>query len=105
MHRINLHQVVRFGTMWEIWQILQSIANDCRGNSMANAKDEILTLDDVVAYLKAGKRTVYRLAASKKIPAFKVGGSWRFSRTEIDLWIKQQSTEGLPSEMTDGKSR
>ncbi|WP_142993316.1 helix-turn-helix transcriptional regulator, partial [Klebsiella pneumoniae] len=39
---------------------------------MANAKDEILTLDDVVAYLKAGKRTVYRLAASKKIPAFKV---------------------------------
>ena len=62
---------------------------------MANAKDEILTLDDVVAYLKAGKRTVYRLAASKKIPAFKVGGSWRFSRTEIDFWIKQQSTEGL----------
>ncbi|HFT4616585.1 TPA: helix-turn-helix domain-containing protein [Klebsiella pneumoniae] len=29
------------------------------------------------------------------MPAFKVGGSWRFSRTEIDLWIKQQSTEGL----------
>ena len=52
---------------------------------------EIFTLDDVAAYLKVGKRTVYRLAAAKKIPAFKVGGTWRFSRAEIDIWIKQQS--------------
>ena len=35
---------------------------------MADAEDEILTLDEVAAYLKAGKRTVYRLAADKKIP-------------------------------------
>jgi len=58
---------------------------------MANAEDEILTLDEVATYLKAGKRTVYRLAAAKKIPAFKVGGTWRFSRADIDSWIKQQS--------------
>ena len=62
---------------------------------MANPEDEILTLDEVAAYLKAGKRTVYRLAAAKKIPAFKVGGTWRFSRADIDRWIKQQSMEGL----------
>ena len=49
-------------------------------------------LEEVAAYLKVGKRTVYRLAAARKIPAFKVGGIWRFSRTEIDRWIKQQST-------------
>lgn len=62
---------------------------------MANAEDEILTLEEVAAYLKAGKRTVYRLAAAKKIPAFKVGGTWRFSLADIDSWIKQQSMEGL----------
>lgn len=62
---------------------------------MASTGDEILTLDEVATYLKAGKRTVYRLAAAKKIPAFKVGGTWRFSRTDIDNWIKQQSLEGL----------
>lgn len=61
---------------------------------MANADDEILTLDEVAIYLKAGKRTVYRLAAAKKIPAFKIGGTWRFSRSEIDTWIKQQSVTG-----------
>ena len=66
-----------------------------KAKRMANAEDEILTLDEVATYLKAGKRTVYRLAAAKKIPAFKVGGTWRFLRADIDRWIKQQSMEGL----------
>jgi excisionase family DNA binding protein len=54
---------------------------------------EIFTLDEVAAYLKVGKRTVYRLAAAKKIPAFKVGGTWRFRRQEIDQWINRQTAE------------
>lgn len=54
---------------------------------MASIRDEILTLDEVAAYLKAGKRTVYRLAAEGKIPAFKLGGTWRFRRAELDRWI------------------
>ena len=35
--------------------------------------------------LKAGKRTVHRLAASGKLPAFKLDGTWRF--LELDQWI------------------
>ena len=62
---------------------------------MKDDTGQIFTLDDVAAYLKVGKRTIYRLAAAKKIPAFKVGGTWRFSRADIDIWIKQQSMEGL----------
>jgi excisionase family DNA binding protein len=54
---------------------------------MADADGEILTLDEVAAYLKAGKRTVYRLAQQGDIPAFKLGGTWRFRRTELDRWI------------------
>jgi excisionase family DNA binding protein len=54
----------------------------------------ILTIREVAAYLKVTERTIYRLAGAKKIPAFKVGGTWRFSRTDIDVWIKQQSTVG-----------
>lgn len=62
---------------------------------MKDETGEIFTLDEVALYLKVGKRTVYRLAAAKKIPAFKVGGTWRFLRADIDSWIKQQSMEGL----------
>lgn len=42
-------------------------------------------------YLKASERTIYPLAGAKQIPAFKVGESWRFSRTDIDGWIREQS--------------
>jgi len=58
---------------------------------MKEPDGDILTLDEVAAYLKAGKRTIYRLAANGEIPAFKLGGTWRFSRSDIESWIKQQS--------------
>ncbi len=54
---------------------------------------EILTLKQVADFLKVTERTIYRLAAAKKIPAFKVGGTWRFSRAEINQWIQRQQKE------------
>ena len=57
------------------------------GKPMSDQPDEILTIDEVAACLKAGKRTVYRLAASGELPAFKLGGTWRFRRGELDQWI------------------
>lgn len=54
---------------------------------MADPDIEIMTLDEVAQYLKAGKRTVYRLAAEGKLPAFKLGGTWRFRRSDLDAWI------------------
>ena len=63
---------------------------------MANPEGEILTLDEVAAYLKAGKRTVYRLAANGEIPAFKLGGTWRFRRSELDSWIAASISETKP---------
>jgi len=57
---------------------------------------EIMTLPEVAALLKVTERTIYRLAGAKKIPAFKVGGVWRFRKTDIEAWINSQSvdTEG-----------
>lgn len=56
--------------------------------------DEILTIKEVAKFLKVNERTVYRLAAAKKIPAFKVGNAWRFKKIEIDAWIAEQSSQG-----------
>jgi excisionase family DNA binding protein len=63
---------------------------------MAEPDADILTLDEVAAYLKAGKRTIYRLAASGEIPAFKLGGTWRFRRSELDRWIAASINEMKP---------
>lgn len=62
--------------------------------STSPSEGEILTIKQVADYLRVTERTIYRLAGAKKIPAFKVGGTWRFSRADIDAWIKQQSMEG-----------
>ena len=64
------------------------------GGAMKTGLDEIFTLDELAAYLKVGKRTLYRLAAHGEIPAFKVGGTWRFRRSDIDQWIQDRSPRG-----------
>ena len=61
----------------------------------STSESEIFTIKQVAGYFKVTERTIYRLAAAKKIPAFKVGGTWRFSRADIEIWIKQQSMEVL----------
>lgn len=59
--------------------------------------DQILTVKEVADYLKVNERTVYRMATAKKIPAFKVGGSWRIKRVELEKWIKEQHNNSIPN--------
>ena len=59
----------------------------------SQADNAIMTIGEVADYLKVTERTIYRLAGAKQIPAFKVGGSWRFSKSDIDRWIQQQTAE------------
>ncbi len=54
------------------------------------ADDEIFTIKEVATYLKLAEKTAYRLASEGKLPGFKVGGSWRFRKSEVDAWIKEQ---------------
>ena len=53
--------------------------------------DDILTIKELSLYLKLAEKTAYRLVSDGKIPGFKVGGAWRFRKSEIDQWIKEQS--------------
>ena len=59
--------------------------------------DQVLTVKQVADYLKVNERTVYRMAVAKKIPAFKVGTSWRFKQTEIEKWIEKLTSESSGS--------
>jgi len=57
--------------------------------------DEILTLKEVADYLKLAEKTAYRLAAEGKLPGFKVGGSWRFKKKDIEKWIDGQKQRNV----------
>ncbi len=59
-------------------------------------REDILTIKEVAEYLKVTERTLYRLAQEGKIPAFKVGASWRFKRADIDAWIEAQKPGKVP---------
>lgn len=52
--------------------------------------DEILTIKEIAEYLKLNEKTAYRLASEGKLPGFKVGGSWRFKRIDLEKWIEEQ---------------
>jgi excisionase family DNA binding protein len=51
---------------------------------------EILTLEEVAAYLRLTPQTIYKWAQEKRIPAAKLGKEWRFRRSVIDRWLDQQ---------------
>ena len=53
--------------------------------------DEILTVGEVAQLLKVAEKTVYTMAQKGDLPAFKVGGQWRFRRTDLDSWIDAQT--------------
>ncbi|MCG7874766.1 MAG: helix-turn-helix domain-containing protein [Candidatus Thiodiazotropha taylori] len=54
------------------------------------AIEEVLKIKEVASLLKVGEKTVYSMAQTGELPAFKVRGQWRFSRKDIDAWIEQQ---------------
>jgi excisionase family DNA binding protein len=49
---------------------------------------EILTLREASEFLNCHPSTIYRLVKSSQIPAFRLGGSWRFVKPELRRWIK-----------------
>jgi excisionase family DNA binding protein len=51
-----------------------------------NEMDAILTVQNVAEYLRLHPSTIYRLLKTKQLPAFKIGGDWRFNRESIDRW-------------------
>jgi excisionase family DNA binding protein len=59
---------------------------------MASNDSEIMTLPQLARYLSMAERTIYLWAQQGRIPAFKLGTSWRFRKSEIDAWMATQRT-------------
>ena len=53
----------------------------------------ILEVEEACKYLKMAKVTLYRHARNGVIPAFKVGGAWKFHKSSLDNWIHKRVKE------------
>ena len=51
--------------------------------------DDIMTAQDLSAYLKITTTTIYKLAQQGEIPSFKIGSEWRFKKELIDRWLEK----------------
>jgi excisionase family DNA binding protein len=47
---------------------------------------KVLTVADLSNYLHVHRSTIYRLLRNRELPAFRVGGDWRFNIEMIDEW-------------------
>jgi len=52
---------------------------------------ELMTVEEVARYLRVTEKTIYRLVKRRRIPASKVGHQWRFEKSSIDEWLRQNS--------------
>jgi excisionase family DNA binding protein len=59
--------------------------------NIAHSSQRLLTLEQVADYLNVNKFTVYRLVTQKELPAFKVGGQWRFKQELVDAWLAKNA--------------
>jgi len=58
--------------------------------------DQLLTTDQLLAYLHLNLKTVYRLIKAGKLPAVRVGRQWRFKKRDIDAWLRRNDAP-MPS--------
>jgi excisionase family DNA binding protein len=52
-------------------------------------KDELMTADELAAYLHFSAKTIYNMVKEKTLPAIRIGDNLRFSRPEIDAILQQ----------------
>lgn len=52
---------------------------------------KLLTIKEVAKVLKINEHTAYRYAKDGKIPATRVGRSWRVLESVLEDWLKERS--------------
>jgi excisionase family DNA binding protein len=61
--------------------------------------DEIMTAEEVAAYLKVPASVVHKLAAKGCLPAVDINGDWRFKKSALDRFLAQQAKSPQATEL------
>ena len=65
---------------------------------MNDTLGDVLTIEELSAYLKISTSTLYKLVREARVPSQKVGCHWRFRKEAIDRWLEETWTNGAKSE-------
>lgn len=56
----------------------------------------LMDVDDLAAYLRLEKQTIYNWLHQKRISGIKVGRVWRFDRESVDKWLRSRVVKATP---------
>ncbi len=59
------------------------------------SNEGIMTVHDVAEYLRLSEAKVYKMANEGRVPALRMGKTWRFKRELIDEWIRRETELAL----------
>lgn len=57
-----------------------------------NITDELISFDELCAFLEIGRSTAYKLLNTKEIKAFKIGRIWKIPRASITEYVERKSS-------------
>jgi len=60
----------------------------------ALTEDDLLTQAELQHLLKASRTTIWRLRKRAGLPHSKVGGQYRYRRSDIMRWLKSSQNDG-----------
>ena len=63
---------------------------------------EIMTIEEVAAYLRVSERTVYDWAQKGDLPGGKLGTTWRFKRTDVENWVNSRISKQVSAKSGSG---
>jgi excisionase family DNA binding protein len=69
------------------------MSGDRQGNP-PSPTPEVMTIDDLAAYLQVSKSSLYKLVQDGRVPGQKVGRHWRFLRETINRWLEEGHSVG-----------
>ena len=63
-------------------------------------EDRWLSVDEIATYLGIKRDTVYKWITERQMPGHKIGRLWKFSKEEVDKWVKSDGTDDAKDKPT-----
>ncbi|MCP4602761.1 MAG: helix-turn-helix domain-containing protein [Proteobacteria bacterium] len=64
------------------------------------SQNVLLNVKEVADFLRINVSTVYSWAQNGELPAIKIGRSWRFRQSDLEIWLEENRQDKEPDLQT-----
>jgi len=61
---------------------------------VVNLTERMLKTKEVAEILGFSRQTITKMAREGILPAYRIGGDWRFRKEEVDRWLESRKNKG-----------